>query len=321
MPDQRPDITVIIPVRNRPEQLLRALRSVLAQDTRPARLIVVDNASTDSTAQAAAEWLKSHPEVAGTATLLTETESGAPAARNRGLMQADTHLTVMLDSDDELLPGYLRRVTDLFAAQPDLELCYCDRMLRDSDGWTDVKAVGDDDLLRGHLLHCSLQTDAVTAATDLLRRAGAYDTSLPRWNDYELGVRLLLESRRTLRLTGAPGVLIHPQPDSITGTSYSRDAVLLERALDTIDADLLKAGRTHERRYVAARRAILAALYRREGAHDASRRLLDSVLNTAPGLKERIRLFGCYMAVALTGRGGAAIARLTMTPPRKQPTP
>lgn len=309
-------IAIVVPVRDRRDQVLRCLDSIAAQTRLPEELIVVDNGSSDGTPEAVSRWLKLHGSKFGRALLLSEPRPGASAARNRGLAEVTADITVFFDSDDQMMPPHLERVARLFDTIPDLELTFCDRMLRDDEGWTRVKAVDDDDFLRGHLLHCALQTDAMAARTELLRRCGGFDESLPRWNDYEFGVRLLLESRLTRKLTGDPTVQINPQPVSITGTGYSRSASDLERALDTIERELISANRRHETLYVAARRATLAAHYIREGDSANGNRLIDQTLSGARKLPLRFILFMIYLSVRLTGHGGAALARLLLPPPR-----
>ena len=50
------EFSIVIPVKNRESLILRALDSVKAQTYRPLKIIVVDNASTDSTIQSVNIW-------------------------------------------------------------------------------------------------------------------------------------------------------------------------------------------------------------------------------------------------------------------------
>ena len=54
---QRAPVAVILPVYNRRLKLIRTLESVVAQSKLPASLIIVDDGSTDGTAEAAKSWL------------------------------------------------------------------------------------------------------------------------------------------------------------------------------------------------------------------------------------------------------------------------
>lgn len=308
---QSEKISVVIPVLQRARLVVRCLDSIAAQTMLPARVVVVDNGSTDGTPQAVAEWAAGHPAVA--LELLSCERKGASAARNTGLERVGTDYVMFFDSDDVMLPGHIARVNEFLDIVPDLDIVYYDRAVRDDDHWTRVLGVSDTDILRGHLLDCSLATLAYTARTDLVRRAGGWDEQLPRWNDYELGTRLLLEAGSVRKLPGDPTVLVYPQADSISGTDYSHSAPALERALDLAAMALRKSGKLHHLKYVYARRSTLAALYAREGDAEGARRLLGTALDNPPGgLRTLMALQLINLAVRLSGHGGSAIARMLL---------
>src|SRR4051812_3635959 len=96
------DVTVVIPARNRAHVLLRALASVKAQAAPPKEVIVVDDASSDGTAEVA--------EAFGARVLKHPTSLGAGQARNSGIVAAETTWVAFLDSDDEWLPDHLQTV-------------------------------------------------------------------------------------------------------------------------------------------------------------------------------------------------------------------
>ncbi|TMB62149.1 MAG: glycosyltransferase family 2 protein, partial [Chloroflexi bacterium] len=98
-------ISVILTTYERRELVARALASVFAQITAAGEVIVVDDGSTDGTA----EFLRHQP-----IQLLRVPHSGNPAvARNAGLDRARGDLIAFLDSDDTLRPNALK---DLSAA-------------------------------------------------------------------------------------------------------------------------------------------------------------------------------------------------------------
>ncbi|HWC79983.1 MAG TPA: mycofactocin biosynthesis glycosyltransferase MftF [Pseudonocardiaceae bacterium] len=96
-PGRKPDITVIVPVRDRAELLARCLSSV--GDEHP--VLVVDDGSADPDAIAAVALRFG-------AKVVHRIENGGPAAaRNTGLSTVDTKLVAFLDSDCEAAPGWL----------------------------------------------------------------------------------------------------------------------------------------------------------------------------------------------------------------------
>lgn len=92
-------ISVVIPVHQRPTEISRAIRSVLAQDAQPHEIIVVDDASGDRTPDVA--------EALGTNVIRLKTNVGAAGARNAGVAAATGAWVALLDSDDEWLPHHL----------------------------------------------------------------------------------------------------------------------------------------------------------------------------------------------------------------------
>ena len=93
-----PTVTVVIPCFNQARYLALAVRSALHQSHRPLECIVVNDGSTDGTA-----------DVAGTlgARVIQQANRGVSAARNAGLAAARGELVVFLDADDVLLPSAL----------------------------------------------------------------------------------------------------------------------------------------------------------------------------------------------------------------------
>ena len=92
-------MSVVIPCHNHAVFLTNAIDSVRAQTYTAYEIVVVDDGSTDSSAQVAAAC----PSVR----LLRQRHSGVSAARNAALAMADGVFVVFLDPDDRLLPNAL----------------------------------------------------------------------------------------------------------------------------------------------------------------------------------------------------------------------
>jgi glycosyltransferase involved in cell wall biosynthesis len=82
-----PRICAVIPAHNSQATLRRALESVRAQTLPVSQLVVVDDASTDSTAELARSYQGLNVEV-----VRLDKNAGAAAARNRGVSAANTEL-------------------------------------------------------------------------------------------------------------------------------------------------------------------------------------------------------------------------------------
>ncbi|HEU4663097.1 MAG TPA: glycosyltransferase [Dokdonella sp.] len=111
--------SVIIPTHDRSAPVVRAIDSVLAADMGEALdVIVVDDASTDGTAEALDARYRDEPRVR---IVRLDSNRGPSGARNAGLAIARGDYVLFLDSDDELLPDALRLAYAAFGAAPDLQ--------------------------------------------------------------------------------------------------------------------------------------------------------------------------------------------------------
>jgi len=110
-------LSVVIPTHNRRDLVARAIQSVLDQaGARPVQVIVVDDGSTDGTADLLDERYGDDARVE----LLSSPRRHASAARNLGFAAARGSHVCFLDSDDYWLDGTLANVERVFAAYPAL---------------------------------------------------------------------------------------------------------------------------------------------------------------------------------------------------------
>ncbi len=112
----RPLISVVIPAYNAGEFIAAAIESVLQQDYRPFELIVVNDGSTDRTA----EIVKKFPQVV----LLEQSRRGTGAALNEGVRVAKGEFLAFLDADDLWSAGKLTRQMQAFANESGIEAVF-----------------------------------------------------------------------------------------------------------------------------------------------------------------------------------------------------
>ncbi len=111
-----PVLSVVIPTRNRAYLVSEAIESALNQRPGQVEVIVVDDASTDDTADVLTENFGS-----GIRLLRTPERRGAGAARNAGLRVARGELVAFLDDDDLWLPGKLDAELNALDRFPDAD--------------------------------------------------------------------------------------------------------------------------------------------------------------------------------------------------------
>lgn len=111
-------LTLLIPTHNRSRELLRALESVARQELDPAlwECIVVDNASTDDTAEAVERFAAAHPALR--LRRVYEPVPGVSHARNRGLREATTDLVASIDDDERINTDFLAAYLHFFDEHP-----------------------------------------------------------------------------------------------------------------------------------------------------------------------------------------------------------
>lgn len=112
-------LSLIIPTHNRAAQLLRALESVVQQTVDPTlwECVVVDNASTDDTAERFARFAATHPHFA--LRMVYESEPGVSYARNRGLREARAEVVASIDDDERIDDGFIASYIDFFDTHPE----------------------------------------------------------------------------------------------------------------------------------------------------------------------------------------------------------
>ena len=106
-------ISAIIPVYNNEAFIAEAIDSVLAQEPCPCELIVIDDGSTDQTAERVAEY-------GDRVRYIRQDNQGPAAARNHGLREAKGDLVALLDADDLWAPGKLAAQLRYLDAHPEV---------------------------------------------------------------------------------------------------------------------------------------------------------------------------------------------------------
>jgi len=117
-------VSVIVPTFNREKYLVEAMDSVYAQTYRPVELLVVDDGSTDDTAHVVKEWGDTHGGEGFRLRYFSQKNSGAPAARNLGLIESQGEYIQFLDSDDLLHSEKFEIQVGLLACDLSLDFVY-----------------------------------------------------------------------------------------------------------------------------------------------------------------------------------------------------
>lgn len=121
-------ISVVIPLYNKRDSIIRALDSVFKQTVLPDEVIIVNDGSTDGSDKMVE--LLNHSMVR----LIHQKNAGVSAARNRGIDSAKNEWIAFLDADDVWKPDYLKEIFDLAQSYPGCSVLATAYELEDSSG-------------------------------------------------------------------------------------------------------------------------------------------------------------------------------------------
>ncbi len=190
--EPRPKIAVVVPTVNRRQLVAATLAAVRSQTLEPHRLIVVDDGSSDGTAEAVRQQFAAGGFPFDTDLVVQERNRGAPAARNAGLARAgDCDFVWFLDSDDFPPRNFLEKTASSLQESPEAVAASTDRVIR----------------TRGHAWFSSLRTlrpeprpwffehgtvvgSCTLFRTSVVRQLGGFDEALPTSHDTALFMRV-----------------------------------------------------------------------------------------------------------------------------------
>lgn len=320
-------VSIIIPVYNRASIVVDTLNSVAAQTHRPLQVVLVDNYSTDDTLQVLETFKKEHPTLD---TVITREEHHtAGAARNRGFEHATGEWVLFFDSDDimddDLVESYVKVIERANEKGETLDLISARSTLVFPDGSRRGAPFHRGDLFANHILHGQLATQRYAVRREFFASTDGWNIDLPGWNDWELGLRLLLASPRVAYMGGPSRVTInHNGADSITGTEFHSRHGQWERVIGIMRNEIMSSNlkpkyKQRFMRLMEYRRMVLAAQYQREGHADLAKPLCQhayQALRESYGNNRRWRWLVApvtrrlFARIAAGKRGSARIARL-----------
>jgi glycosyltransferase involved in cell wall biosynthesis len=209
-----PRVTVVIPSYNTAELIARSLNSVFAQTYRDFEVIVVNDGSPDTV-----ELERVLQPYLSRIIYLKQPNKRAAGARNTAIQHARGEFVAFLDSDDAWYPEHLSHQMKLFDGDPELDLVYANSLIvTPNREWLFMdscpsKGKADFDALV--VERCQIPVSTVVARKTAIVRAGLFDETLERCDDYDMWLRTAFHGgkigysdRLQARLAGArPGSL------------------------------------------------------------------------------------------------------------------
>ncbi len=305
------EVSIIIPVYNRAEMVKATLDSVRRQTHRPIHLVLVDNNSSDNTLQVLYDFKAENETLDFKIDVIEEKTPGACAARNSGVKLVNSEWLMFFDSDDTmddcLVAEYVKKI-DQCRGTVDIVTTNVDF---NKNGYIFHVHFARKDFLVNHIFHAGLSTQRYIVRKSLFEQSGGWNETVKCWNDWELGIRILLQNPRVAVLGSGIYVHVIVHDDSITGANYSQNHERREHAITTAISAVEQSefqNKDRIKRLLQARRFVLAGLYKQEGQKELARIFYEKSMHD---VKDDSML--CFLAPIIyhyVGAGGRAIDRL-----------
>jgi peptidoglycan/xylan/chitin deacetylase (PgdA/CDA1 family)/protein-L-isoaspartate O-methyltransferase len=193
-----PLVSVVVPAYNRRETLATSLDSLQAQTHGTWEAIVVDDGSTDGTAELAEAYAARDARIR----VHRQANGGVSHARNAGLALARGPWLFFLDADDWILPETFELMLAAHGRDPRAEAIYGGYVRVDDDGRELRRELPEheDDVFPLFARTCAVAVHACLVRTELVRRAGGFDESLITCEDWDLWQRIARLGARFARI-------------------------------------------------------------------------------------------------------------------------
>ena len=287
------------------------LDSVSRQTHRPLHVVLVDNNSTDDTYSVLQAFKQKNEAPDFAIDVLREAEPGACVARNTGAKLVNSEWLMFFDSDDimseHLVAKYVEKIEQ---CRGDVDVVTTDADFVEN-GKVSRAHFTRSDFFVNHIFHSCLSTQRYIMRKSLFEKVGGWNNAVKCWNDWELGVRILLQSPRVAVVDDGMYVHVRVHSDSITGSGYSQNPERREHAITTAISAVDHSDYIGKERIVKLlemRRFVLAGLYRKEGNTDLAQRYYDESFDDIKNhtmLRHLAPLVYSYV-----GKGGRGIDRL-----------
>ncbi len=195
-------VSVIIPTCDRAELLGRCVRSVLLQTHADLEVIIVNDASQDSTSSMIRHLASEDGRIRYTN---LDTRSGPQIARNTAIRMANGRFVTNIDDDDEMLPDRIATLLSNF--QQSLSLV-CSGYFRKTFG--EIKKINctRELITLDRQLAKNRVGNSMLTLKERVIAVGLFDESLPAWQDYDLWTRLITNFGPGLRIS-EPSYVVH----------------------------------------------------------------------------------------------------------------
>ena len=217
--------SVIIPLYNKAPYVAKAIRSVLSQTFTDYELIIVDDGSTDQSAEIALQIIGTLDNCQ----LINQANAGVSVARNNGVAVSNGEFLCFLDADDWWEPTFLEEMTKLIAEFPDAGIYGTNyTIVNETRHKTRVAKIGvDDGFEKGYINYCQvyaktlnmpLWTGAVCIPRKVFEEMQGFPEGIKLGEDFLLWIRIALEYK--VAFLNKPQAYYNQDVDSVTRATH-----------------------------------------------------------------------------------------------------
>ena len=185
--EKMPLFSVVIPLYNKADTILRALRSVFAQTLKDYEVVVIDDGSTDGSGDVVSRFGRD-------IRLVRQKNAGVSAARNRGVQESKGKYVAFLDGDDYWLPYHLSDLVAVLERYPTAKVIstrygeiFDRKVLRVYGERTGIREL---DFFKEFMFHEPIHSFTVAFERECFLQKGKYDSHYKFYEDAELYFRM-----------------------------------------------------------------------------------------------------------------------------------
>lgn len=311
LPNQSPRVSVIMPSYNTATLIAGSLDSVFEQTFQDFEVVLVNDGSPDTPEleRVLAPFLHKHADQIN---YIRQENKRCAGARNTAIGQARGEFLAFLDSDDVWLPDHLSAQIKLFEQDPTLDLVYSNGLSvgnpkLPSEFMKRCPSYGPADFQALAVERCQIPVSTVVARKSAIVRAGLFDETLQRCDDYDMWLRAAFHGAKISYTTKVQARLNGGRPGSL-GASRARmmEAYwqILEKALKTLPLSQSDRAVVQSRATEAHARYLLEeGKYRlQQNEFDQARTFFKEANSHLRRSKVSLVLFGLAIAPRATGK-------------------
>lgn len=233
-------VSVIIPTYKRPDNLTRAIESILNQTYNPIEIIVVDDNGKNTEWQLFTEKkLENYISSGKISYIIHEVNKNGSAARNTGMKNSHGNYINFLDDDDEFLPDKIEKQLNLLKKYPkEFGGCICNTHIKGQHRTFDTQNEKEGNLIQEVLTgKMTFNTSTVLFRREAIEKIKGFDETFKRHQDWELYIRFF----RLYKMCLVKDYLLikYSTPNIITNNP-SKSIEYKEKFLNTFKDDIEK---------------------------------------------------------------------------------